>query len=233
MCAVFKRNYGAYGTRRLQKSLRKEGIIVSRRKLGQIMKANQLVSKYTHKKYRSKASDCNHSPIKNELNREFKAGQNKTVLVTDLTYVKVKQRWHYLCVIVDIKNREIVGRSVGAHKTADLVLKAMSQIKLNLNSVDLFHSDRGKEFDNHLIEDCLNTFGIIRSLSHKGCPYDNAIAEATFKAIKTEFIGHVNFDSLEQLEVQFNHYVDWFNYIRLHSVLNYQSPIEYKNRIME
>ncbi|MWP50449.1 MULTISPECIES: DDE-type integrase/transposase/recombinase [unclassified Gilliamella] len=51
-----------------------------------------------------------------------------------------------------------------------------------------FHSDRGKEFDNQLLADCFKTFNIMHSLSKKGCPYDNAVAEATFKTIKTEFV---------------------------------------------
>ncbi|WP_442902737.1 IS3 family transposase [Gilliamella sp. Nev3-1] len=67
-----------------------------------------------------------------------------------------------------------------------------------------------------------------RSLSHKGYPYDNTVAEAKFKAVKTEFVSNTIFDSLEQLRLPFNHYIDWFNDNRFHSSLNYPSPIEYK-----
>ena len=142
--------------------------------------------------------------------------------------MRVKQHWHYLCIIVDVSNREIVGRSAGRHKNAELVMQAISQIPMSLKSIELFHSDSGKEFDNHLIDDCLAAFGVKRSLSGKGCSYDNAVAEATFKVVKTEFVSNTMFDSLEQLRLQFNHYVDWFNYNRLHFTLNYRTPIEYK-----
>jgi putative transposase len=226
--AIFNDNYQAYGTRRLQAELREKSILLSRRRIGRIMQENGLVSKYTCKKYRASTEQSNESTVSNQLNREFTVGQQRKVLVTDLTYVRVKQQWHYLCVIIDVSNREIVGRSAGKHKNAQLVMDAISQIPINLNSVELFHSDRGKEFDNHLLDECLKEFGIERSLSHKGCPYDNAVVEATFKAVKTEFVSNTIFDSLEQLRLQFNHYVDWFNYNRLHSSLNYQSPIEYK-----
>ncbi|RKS87435.1 putative transposase [Orbus hercynius] len=192
------------------------------------MAKNGWVSKYTYKKYRVHVEKSNESSVGNELNREFEIGQERKILVTDLTYVRVKQHWHYLCVIVDISNREIVGRSAGRHKTSALVMQAISQILMNLPSIDFFHSDRGKEFDNHLIDECLTEFGIKRSLSRKGCPYDNAVAETTFKAVKTEFVSNSVFNTLEQLKLKFNHYVDWFNYNRLHSTLNYQSPIEYK-----
>jgi transposase InsO family protein len=62
----------------------------------------------------------------------------------------------------------------------------------------------------------------------KGCPYDNAVAEATFKIIKTEFVKGNHFESLEQLKVELADYVHWFNHIRIHGTLNYQSPMEYK-----
>lgn len=208
---VFDNNYRAYGTRRLQAELRKQGMTLSRRRIGRIMAKNGWASKYTCKKYRIHVEKSNESRVGNELNRQFDIAQERKVLVTDLTYVRVKQQWHYLCVIVDISNREIVGRSVGRHKTATLVMQAISQIPMNVQSVDFIHSDRGKEFDNHLIDECLSEFGIKRSLSRKGCPYDNAVAETTFKAVKTEFVSNTIFDSLDRFRLEFDHYVDWFN----------------------
>jgi transposase InsO family protein len=64
----------------------------------------------------------------------------------------------------------------------------------------------------------------------KGCPYDNAVAEATFKTIKVEFIYGRNFSSLDELKVELDDYINWFNNKRLHSTLGYLSPIEYKMR---
>lgn len=88
---------------------------------------------------------------------------------------------------MDLFNREIIGYSAGPNKTADLVYKALASIKGNLHNIKMFHTDRGKEFDNKLISEALETFRIQRSLSMKGCPYDNAVAEAMFKVFKTEF----------------------------------------------
>ena len=84
--------------------------------------------------------------------------------------------------------------------------------------------DRGSEFDNRLIDDILKVFGIKRSLSKPGSPYDNAVAEATFKSLKKEFVYPRFFDNLKQLENQLNAYVWWFNNERLHSSLNYTAP---------
>ncbi|MGG6789504.1 UNVERIFIED_CONTAM: transposase family protein, partial [Streptococcus canis] len=81
-------------------------------------------------------------------------------LVSDLTYVRVGNGWAYVCLIIDLFNREIIGLSVGWHKTAELVKQAIQSIPYALTKVKIFHSDRGKEFDNTLIDDMLEAFGI-------------------------------------------------------------------------
>ncbi|MFL2080065.1 DDE-type integrase/transposase/recombinase, partial [Marinilactibacillus psychrotolerans] len=84
-------------------------------------------------------------------------------------------KWFYVCFILDLFNREIIGYSAGPNKTADLVLQALATVKGDLDTVKVFHTDRGKEFDNHILDELLGTFDIVRSLSRKGNPYDNAV----------------------------------------------------------
>ena len=79
---------------------------------------------------------------------------------------------------------------------------------------------------NKLIEEVLETFEIKRSLSKKGCPYDNAVAEAAFKVIKTEFAFNKVFGSLEELQMELFDYVNWYNNHRIHGSLNYKTPVE-------
>lgn len=146
-----------------------------------------------------------------------------------MSYVRVGQKWHYICVLLDLHNREIIGYSSGAHKYAILVQAAFSSVKTNLMQIQMFHTDRGSEFDNVLIDEMLKTFNIDYSLSLRGCPYDNAAAEATFKLIKTEFINRRFFDTPEQLALQLMEYIHWFNNIRIHGSLGYISPAEFKN----
>ncbi len=145
--------------------------------------------------------------------------------------MRVGNTWNYLCVILDLFNREIVGYSAGQHKNADLVYKALASIKGNLNNFSIFHTDRGAEFKNGLIAGLLKEFNIIHSLSAKGCPYDNAVAEAQFKIIKTEFSKGRHFESLGHLQMELKQYVHWFNNKRLHSSLGYKTPVEFKQTI--
>lgn len=136
--------------------------------------------------------------------------------------------WNYICVLVDLFNREIIGYSAGPHKTAKLVKQAFMTVSENLGNIHIFHTDRGNEFKNQLIDETLETFNITRSLNHKGCPYDNAVAEATFKIIKTEFVKNQIFMNLDALRLHLADYVNWFNNHRIHSSLGYLTPVEYR-----
>lgn len=134
---------------------------------------------------------------------------------------------------MDIYNREIIGFSAGKNKTACLVQKAFRTVKTNLANISIFHIDRGNEFKNKLIDETLTSFGIKRSLSKKGCPYDNAVAEATFKIVKTEFAFNRIFNSFEELEYLLFDYFNWFNNKRIHGSLGYMSPVDYKNSLSD
>lgn len=208
---IWGQNRKVYGTRKLKEKLLKSGFIVSRRKIGKLMKKLGIVSKYTIAQYKVHKLTCNEEPVKNELDRKFDNQPKRAVVISDLTYIRVGQRWNYACVLLDLFNREIIGFSTGEHKDASLVHKAFSTVKGNLGDIVMFHTDRGSEFKNSIIDDVLAAFDINHSLSKKGCPYDNAVAEATFKIIKTEFVYGENFDTLEQLQIQFSDYVNWFN----------------------
>ena len=137
-------------------------------------------------------------------------------------------RWNYICTIVDLHNREILASCCGPQKNAELVKRTFSKIKGILKNVKYFYTDRGSKLKNQIIDDVLKAFGIKRSLSNPGSPYDNAVAEATYKSMKTEFINQRSFATIEQLENQLGSYVWWFNNIRLHSSLGYMAPTLWK-----
>lgn len=225
---IFKKSRNNYGTRKIKVELYKLGYQVSRRKIGRIMKENGLISTYTVKQYKVHKETCNNDRIDNVLNRRFDQEKKMRVIVSDLTYVNVDGKWNYICVMIDLFNREIVGYAAGANKDANLIKEAIRSIKYNLGEIEIFHSDRGNEFKNKEIDEILKTFKIERSLSKKGCPYDNAVAEATYKIIKTEFAHNRRFEDLQELKRELFDYVNWYNNIRIHSSLGYRSPVEYR-----
>lgn len=195
------------------------------------MKNNALVSNYTVAKYKVSATKCNEAAIQNVVDRDFDNRSKLEVTVSDLTYVRVGSKWNYVCLLIDLFNREIIGYSAGENKDAKLIEEAFHKSKCSLKDIKIFHSDRGKEYDNKIIDNLLETFGIERSLSNKGTPYDNAVSEATNKILKAEFIYRNKFNTLEDLKLGLAEYIYWYNNIRIHGSLNYLTPIGYKESI--
>ena len=226
--SIFRESKNNYGSRKIYVELKKENITASRRKIREIMKKYSLISNYTIKQYKVNKSSCNEDKVSNIVNREFDNRGNLEIVVSDLTYVNVSGKWHYICLLINLFNREIVGYSAGSKKDASLVYEAFLNSKINLSKIKVFHTDRGNEFKNKIIEEVLKAFGIKRSLSKKGCPYDNAVAEATYKIIKTEFAFNRIFRSLEELKRELGVYVLWYNNKRVHGSLNYMTPVEYR-----
>lgn len=226
--AIFRESKNNYGSRKIKEELKKKNIVASRRKIREIMNKYRLVSNYTVKQYKVHKNSCNEEKVENIVNREFDDRSDLEIIVSDLTYVNVAGKWHYICLLINLFNREIVGYSAGAKKDAELVYEAFLSSKINLSKIQVFHTDRGNEFKNKIIDDVLKGFQIKRSLSKKGCPYDNAVAEATYKIIKTEFAFNRIFKDIEELRRELRSYVLWYNNKRIHSSLNYMTPVEYR-----
>ncbi len=230
---IFHQNRKAYGTRKIKVKLREQGFIVSRRRIGRIMKEQGLVSTYTIAQYKPHKTACNEAKTANVLERKFEQTQAKRFVVSDLTYVKVQNKWHYICVLLDLFNREIIGHSAGPNKDAALVSRAFATVQGDLRQIQWFHTDRGSEFKNEKMNELLETFDIGRSLSMKGCPYDNAVAEATYKIMKTEFIHQMSFHSLHHLEVELYDFINWFNKHRIHGTLGYLTPVQFRQQALK
>lgn len=184
--AVFEQNRKRYGAGKIRDKLRTRGIRTSRRRIRRIMAAGGLVSRYNAKKKHVCRDKPNEADLPNVLDCEFSGYTPHTHIVSDLTYVKVRGRNNYVCLLVDLYNREIVGHSVGDRKTARLVKAAFGTVEFALTDIECFHTDRGSEFANYEIDEVLEAFGIGRSLSRKGNPWDNAVIESTNHLMKTE-----------------------------------------------
>lgn len=225
---IFRLSRNNYGTRKIKIELGKLGYQVSRKRIARIMRENSLVSNYTVAHYKVHKTKSNDADIPNLVDRDFDNRDKLEVIVSDLTHVRVGYRWKYVCTIIDLFNREIVGYVAGEKKDGKLIEEALLRVKYSLKDIKVFHSDRGKEYDNKLIDDILETFEIDRSLSNKGNPYDNAVSEATNKIMKIEFIYQNKFETLEDLELGLAEYVYWYNNLRIHGSLDYMTPVEYK-----
>lgn len=225
---VFNENRRQYGAPKIKQGLARMGITASRRRIKRIMNENGLVSAYSQRKHRLRPDKPNDADVPNLVARRFDGRLPRTHVVSDLTYVRVGGRWNYVCLLIDLYNREIVGHSAGPHKDASLVKAAFATLRFPISDIEVFHTDRGSEFDNMAIDEMLEVFGVARSLSRKGNPYDNAVVESTNKILKKELIYRQTYATIEQLRRELNSYVWWYNNERMHSTLGYMSPVEFR-----
>jgi putative transposase len=154
---IFNESRKIYGTRKIKYELHEEGLVASRRRIGRIMIKYNLVSVYTKKKYRREKTGCNEEIKENIVDRKFDGRKQLEVVVSDLTYVQVGSKWNYVCNILDLHNREIIGTAAGLKKSAELVMTAFATIKNPLKKIQIFHTDRGNEFKNESIDTLLRT----------------------------------------------------------------------------
>lgn len=227
--SIFMENRGRYGARRIKAALKRQGKTASRRRIGNVLKANDLACIRRNSRPKSaKRAAASKTALPNVVGRVFNGHGPRTHICSDLTYVRVGGGWCYICLLVDLYNREIVGHAAGERKDARLVKSAFATLDFPISDIEVFHTDRGSEFDNGQIDEMLEVFGIKRSLSKKGCPYDNAVDESTNKTLKEEFVYQETFSSLHDLQLRLSEYVHWYNHVRLHSTLGYMSPVEFR-----
>jgi transposase InsO family protein len=153
------------------------------------------------------------------------------IWVADFTYVKVGAVFHYFSTIMDLYTRKIVGYEVSKERNADMVLKSLRKaLKRHPGqSPEIFHSDRGVEYANHMVGKQLEQLGIDQSMSGKGNCYDNAHMESFFHTYKSEFVYTESMKDFESFKQKTRSYVRFYNERRLHSSIGFVSPVEYEN----
>lgn len=228
----FHRHKRRYGAIRIRKELIKEGIKVSIKKVNKIMKMNNLVCLHT-KKFKVLTTDSKHKlPVaENKLNRVFKATEPNQIWVTDITYIRVLSGWVYLCVILDLYHRKVVGYQVSDKIDTQLVLDALNSALQRYQPSQglLFHSDRGVQFASSNFREAIANASFVQSMSRRGNCWDNAPSESFFATLKKELIYPLGECTKFQVEKELFEYIEaYYNTVRLHSYLGYLSPLEFE-----
>jgi putative transposase len=234
LCAVFARSRRTYGRIRLQRELRKQGCRHSQRRIGRLMRAAGLYAR-SRRRFRPQTTQSNHShPI--APNRLAKLEAPPTALnmvwVADITYLHTTEGWLYLAVILDLCSRRVVGWAFSPHPTAALPMAAlrMALFQRQPTSGLLHHSDRGCQYASAEYRHLLHTHGLLPSMSRTANPYDNAAMESFFSTLKTECLHRHPTDSRAQTQARVFDYIETFyNRVRLHSALDYLSPMDFEN----
>ena len=229
--AVFDEHYGTYGTRRIKYVLENRyGWVVSRRRIAKAMRYLKLKAK-SKRRFRIKTTDSKHMlPISpNLLDQDFYASTPGQVYAGDITYIRTKQGWLYLSVVIDLYARTVVGWAMENHMRSILVVEALKKAYIKRNGFRkeaIFHSDRGSQYASIQYRSLLQQYGIKQSMSAKGNCYDNAACESFFASLKTELPIATQFQTHKEVMEVIEEYIGFYNTKRSHSYNNYQSPIE-------
>ena len=165
----------------------------------------------------------------NRLNRQFKVDKPNAVWVSDLTYLKIGNKWHYLSVFIDLFSRLIVGWDLSPSLERHSVITALNKAILNRAPERglMIHSDRGIQYASKDFRKVLNKEGFIQSMSRKGNCWDNAVAESFFHTLKTQLVHHVKFKTIDEAEKILFKYIEiYYNRRRKHSSNGWQSPAD-------
>tara|TARA_R110001592_G_scaffold126747_1_gene338215 strand:+ start:492 stop:1307 length:816 start_codon:yes stop_codon:yes gene_type:complete len=226
-----QRHHDAYGSPRMHRELVKRGIQCCRNTVAKCMRKAGIQAN-RRAKFRISTTDSNHnSPIApNLLEQDFSTETLNQVWLTDITYIPTKEGFTYLAAFVDLHSRKIVGWRTSRHIDSNLVVAALDQaLAIRTPKAGLIiHSDRGSQYASEHFRGRLNCHRLVQSMSRRGNCYDNAPMESFFKSYKTEEVQEI-YDTHEHATRCVSEYIEGFyNPIRLHSSLEYQSPIEFE-----
>lgn len=220
------------GVKKLSCMLQREyGIKISVGKVRRLMLSMNLPNLFT-KKFPNHYTKPEGGVFKNLLNRKFHTSAPNQIWVSDITYVKVGQKWYYLCVIIDLFSRKVIAWKISSKPDAELVISTFKKAFSSRNFPKglMFHSDRGSQYTSKVFRKLLNDFDVVQSFSNKGCPYDNAVAESFFKFLKLEEINQNSYSSFADLQSSLFEYIEGFyNLKRPHSAVDFLSPDDFES----
>jgi transposase InsO family protein len=201
------------------------------------MRENGLVAR--PKKRFKVTTDSKHDyPISpNLLNREFSVELINTYWVSDITYIDTHEGWLYLCTIIDLFSRRVVGYSMESHMRVQLVIQALDMaVKHRQPSEGLiFHSDQGVQYASTSFREKLKSYKMVQSMSRKGNCWDNSVAESFFATLKIEEV-YTQKKYLTRAKARksiFEYIEVFYNRQRSHSYLNYMCPDEYEQEFLK
>mgnify|MGYP002623710947 CR=1 FL=1 len=223
---IFQQHKRRYGARRIARELQQRGISCSRGKARKIMAQTNLTA-IQPKSFKPRTTDSRHALGYNVnlLVDGIDVKRINQLWVGDITYLSLPGRFAYLAMLMDRFSRKIVGWSLDLRMEAALVIQTLQQaIRLRQPRPGLIHhSDRGGQYAATAYRKILHRAGIQQSMSRAGDCYDNAFMESCFGTIKTE-LEVTSYPSLPEARQEIEEYINYYNTLRRHSSIDYQSP---------
>ena len=204
-----------YGYRRVHIWLERQGIHHNPKTILRVMQKYNLLSVVRRKKYRNYGDYLHKYP--NLLNRDFSAERPNQKWVTDISYIKTNQGTLYLSIIRDLFDNSIVAYKTGTEQNINLVLSTIREAKKKekVTAELQLHSDQGFQYTSHGYFKLTQSYNITPSMSRRGNPYDNAMAENFFSILKTECIYRTKLETYEEARLLIDEYIHFYNHERI------------------
>jgi len=231
---VFAESRQTYGSPRVQQALRQQGCHHGRNRIARLMRTAGLYGRQKGR-YRVQTTNSHHDhPIApNHLAEAPQATAPNQIWVMDITYIPTGEGWLYVAAVLDLYSRKIVGWAMSHRIDTLLVLQALAMALRHRQPPAklLCHSDRGVQYAAADYRHALTRAGLIASMSRKGNCYDNATMESFWSTLKWELVYRREFATHHQARSAIFDYIECFyNPKRLHSALNFRSPVDFETK---
>lgn len=231
--AIFQDHRHRYGAQRITDELQENGERCSKNRVAKRMRYLELRAN-AKKKFKVTTDSKHNFPVApNLLNRDFIASAPNQKWCGDISYVWTDEGWMYLAVVIDLYSRAVIGWSIQATMSRQLVCDAlmMALWRRGFPRGVLFHSDRGSQYCSNDYQKFLKSFGLICSMSRKGNCWDNSVAESFFHTIKTELIYSERYATREAAKQSIFQYIEvYYNRVRRHSTIGSIAPEVFENQ---
>lgn len=226
-----KASRSIYGSPRIHKDLTNDGEIVSRQRVARLMKTQGIESKMVKKFVVTTNSKKTTLPAPDRLKRQFYRTSKDQAWVSDTTFIRTRQGWLYLAVMIDLYSRQVIGWGMSEKNDTKLVSDALIMAKWRRGKLKdvIVHSDQGSTYASGDYRKLLQDNNMLCSMSRKGECHDNAVAESFFGSLKTELVDHEDYRTRQEAKQSLFEYIEiFYNRQRRHSYLGYISPEEYE-----
>ena len=226
---IYDKHHGRYGYRRITAQLRNEGTDINHKTVQKLMGQMGLKAKRKRQHYRSYKGELG-KIAPNVINRNFHATAPGLKWATDVTQMKIKDKWVYLSPVLDMFNGEIVSYVISDRPDLKMVMtmldKAFQERTVQENLV--IHSDQGWHYQHKRYQKALEDRHITQSMSRKGNCLDNAMMENFFGLMKNELLYLQEWDSVDQFKTALRNYIRYYNNDRIKLRLKGKSPVQYR-----
>lgn len=224
-------SHRTYGYRRVHIWLERQGIYRNPKTILRVMQKYNLLSVVRRKKFHDCSQYLHRYP--NILNREFTAERPNQKWVTDISYIKTARGFLYLSIIRDLYDNSIVAYKMDKEQSVKLVLDTIKAAKKKekITAELQLHSDQGFQYTSHAYYKLTQSYGITPSMSRRGNPYDNALAENFFSILKTECIHRVKLSGYDEAHLIISEYINFYNNYRIQTKTKL-TPLEKRNQFV-